>query len=206
MRFEKLTTKSQEALADAESRASDLGHPEVRPEHLLKALLEQREGAVPAVLEGARVPIPDLSRSLDARLKALPTVSGANTIVLSTALGRVLEQSVQEAERLQDQFVSTEHLLLALLDPSTSTEAGDLLRKAGATREAVYHALVNVRGGEQVEPRPGREVPVARQVRPRSHGSGAEGIARSGDRSRRGDPPRYAGAVPPDEEQPGPHW
>ncbi|HKQ18463.1 MAG TPA: ATP-dependent chaperone ClpB [Candidatus Eisenbacteria bacterium] len=150
MRFEKLTTKSQEALADAESRASDAGHPEVRPEHLLKALLEQKEGAVPAVLEGARVSIPDLSRSLDARLKALPTVSGANTIVLSTALGRVLEQSEQEAERLQDQFVSTEHLLLAMLDPSTSTEAGDLLRKAGATREAVYHALVNVRGGEQV--------------------------------------------------------
>ena len=150
MRFEKLTTKSQEALSNAESRASDAGHPEVRPEHLLKALLEQKDGAVPAVLEGARVPASDVARALDARLKALPTVSGANTIVLSTALGRVLEQSVKEAERLQDQYVSTEHLLLAMLDPSTATEAGEILRQAGATREAVYHALLNVRGGEQV--------------------------------------------------------
>ena len=150
MRFEKLTTKSQEALSHAESRASDLGHPEVRPEHLLKALLEQKDGAVPAVLEGARVPIDALGRALDARLKTLPVVSGANTIVLSTALGRVLEQSLKEAERLQDQYVSTEHLLLAMLDPSTATEAGEILRQAGATRETVYHALLNVRGGEQV--------------------------------------------------------
>jgi len=150
VRFEKLTTKSQEALSSAESRAGDLGHPEVRPEHLLKALLEQKDGAVPAVLEGARIPIDGLTRAVDARLKALPTVSGANTIVLSTALGRILEQSLQEAERLQDQYVSTEHLLLAMLDPSTPSEAGEILRQAGATREAVYHALVNVRGGEQV--------------------------------------------------------
>jgi ATP-dependent Clp protease ATP-binding subunit ClpB len=150
VRFDKLTTKSQEALSSAESRASDLGNPEVRPEHLLKALLEQKDGAVPAVLEGARVPIDGLTRALDQRLKALPVVSGANTIVLSTALGRILEQSLQEAERLQDQYVSTEHLLLALLDPSTATEAGEILRQAGATREAIYHALLQVRGGEQV--------------------------------------------------------
>jgi len=150
VRFEKLTTKSQEALSNAESRASELGHPEVRPEHLLKALLEQKDGAVPAVLEGARVPIDGLTRALDQRLKALPVVSGSNTIVLSTALGRILEQSLQEAERLQDQYVSTEHLLLAMLDPSTSTEAGEILRQAGATREAIYHALLDVRGGEQV--------------------------------------------------------
>ena len=150
MRFEKLTTKSQEALSNAESRASELSHPEVRPEHLLKALLEQKEGAVPAVLEGARVPIDGLTRALDQRLKALPVVSGSNTIVLSTALGRILEQSLQEAERLQDQYVSTEHLLLAMLDPSAATEAGEILRQAGATREAIYHALLDVRGGEQV--------------------------------------------------------
>ena len=150
MRFDKLTTKSQEALSSAESYASDSNHPEVRPEHLLKTLLEQKDGAVPAVLEGARVPIEGLARALDARLKAFPTISGASTIVLSTALGRVLEQSEKEAERLQDQYVSTEHLLLAMLDPSSATEAGEILRQAGATREAVYHALLNVRGGEQV--------------------------------------------------------
>ncbi|HEX7078802.1 MAG TPA: ATP-dependent chaperone ClpB [Candidatus Eisenbacteria bacterium] len=150
MRFDKLTTKSQEALADAESRADRAGHPEVAPEHLLAALLAQKDGAVPAVLESARVSVPALTRALERRLASLPTVSGARTTILSTLLGRVLEQSLREAERLQDQYVSTEHLLLAMLDPETASEAASLLTEAGATREAVYHALLQVRGGEQV--------------------------------------------------------
>ena len=150
MRFDKLTTKSQEALADAESRADRANHPEVRPEHLLEALLAQKDGAVPAVIEAARVDRGAVDRSLKRSLAALPTVSGSRTVVLSTALGRILEQSEKEAESLQDQYVSTEHLLLAMLDPSIVSEAGEALRQAGATRESVYHALLSVRGGEQV--------------------------------------------------------
>ncbi|MGE5179862.1 MAG: ATP-dependent chaperone ClpB [Bacteroidota bacterium] len=150
MRFDKLTTKSQEALADAESRADRANHPEVRPEHLLEALLAQKDGAVPAVIEAARVDRAAVDRSLKRSLAAFPTVSGSRTIVLSTALGRILEQSEKEAEQLQDQYVSTEHLLLAMLDPSIVSEAGEALRQAGATRENVYHALLSVRGGEQV--------------------------------------------------------
>src|SRR5512143_2495336 len=115
MRFDKLTTKSQEALADAESRADRANHPEVRPEHLLEALLAQKDGAVPAVIEAARVDRAAVDRSLKRSLAAFPTVSGSRTIVLSTALGRILEQSEKEAEQLQDQYVSTEHLLLAML-------------------------------------------------------------------------------------------
>ncbi|HEU4335632.1 MAG TPA: AAA family ATPase, partial [Candidatus Eisenbacteria bacterium] len=150
MRFEKFTTRSQQALADAESRASRAGHPEVRPEHLLLALLEQKEGAVPAILEGARVDVGRLRAAVEGRLAALPKVSGSRQLVLGSPLSRVLEQSFEEAERLQDEFVSTEHFLLAFLDPATTTDAGDLLREAGASREAVYHALLQVRGGEQV--------------------------------------------------------
>ncbi|HSQ60086.1 MAG TPA: AAA family ATPase [Acidobacteriota bacterium] len=150
MRFEKFTTRSQQALADAESRASRAGHPEVRPEHLLLALLEQKDGAVPAILEVARVDVGRLRTSVEGRLASLPKVSGSRQLVLGSPLSRVLEQSFQEAERLQDEFVSTEHFLLAFLDPATTTEAGDLLRDAGASREAVYHALLQVRGGEQV--------------------------------------------------------
>ncbi|HEV8129311.1 MAG TPA: Clp protease N-terminal domain-containing protein, partial [Candidatus Eisenbacteria bacterium] len=151
MRFDKLTTKSQEALADAESRADRANHPEVRPEHLLGALLSQKDGAVPAVLEAAKVPVSQVERALTRSLAALPKVSGGSrTIVLSTTLGRVLEQAEKEAEQLGDEYVSTEHLLLAMLDSSIATEAGEALRGAGATRESVYHALLEIRGGEQV--------------------------------------------------------
>src|SRR5712671_1203993 len=150
MRFDKLTTKSQEALADAESRADRANHPEVGPEHLLEALLAQKDGAVPAVLEAGKVPIPTVERRLKRALSSLPSVSGSRTIVLSTTLGRILEQAQSEAEQLQDQFVSTEHLLLAMLDPSIPSEAAEALRHAGATRESLYHALLTVRGGEQV--------------------------------------------------------
>ncbi|HET9950964.1 MAG TPA: ATP-dependent chaperone ClpB [Candidatus Eisenbacteria bacterium] len=150
MRFEKLTTKSQEALAQAESGASRAGHPEVRPEHLLVALLRQKDGAVRPVLEGARVDAAALENAVEAKLDRLPKVGGSRQIVLAPALSRILEQSFVEAERLQDEYVSTEHLLLAMLDPGSSSEAGEILNAHGATREAVYHALLEIRGGEQV--------------------------------------------------------
>jgi len=150
MRFEKFTTRSQEALAGAEAEASRAGHPEVRPEHLLQALLRQKGGAVPAVLEGAKADVGRLLQSVEGRLARLPKVSGSRQIVLAPSLSQILEQSFQEAERLHDEFVSTEHLVLAMLDPGSPSEAGDLLREHGATRESVYHSLLQVRGGEQV--------------------------------------------------------
>src|SRR5206468_4249246 len=127
-----------------------------------------------------------------ARFKQLPKVSGARQVVVSAALRQIIENAETEAERLQDQYVSTEHLLLAMVDPAVSQEAGRILREAGATREAIYHALLSVRGGE---------IPGAREVRPRSDRSRAQGKARSGDRARRGDPARDPGALEAHEEQ-----
>jgi ATP-dependent Clp protease ATP-binding subunit ClpB len=151
MRFDRLTTKSQEALAAAQERADRAGHPEIEPEHLLAELLEQKDGAVRPVLEAARVPIDRLQKALEARFKQLPKVSGGGRqVVVSSALRQIIENAEAEAERLQDQFVSTEHLLLAMLDPAVPQEAGTILREAGATREKIYNALVSVRGGEQV--------------------------------------------------------
>ncbi len=150
MRFDRFTTKSQEALGDAESRAARAGHPEVRPEHLLHSLLLQKDGAVPAVLERARVDLPRLRNAVESGLARLPKVSGQSQIVLAPSLSRILEKSFEEAERLQDEFVSTEHLLLAMLDPGSTGDAMEYLREAGASRESVYHALLDVRGGEQV--------------------------------------------------------
>ncbi|TMQ58257.1 MAG: ATP-dependent chaperone ClpB [Candidatus Eisenbacteria bacterium] len=155
MRFDRLTTKSQEALAAAQERADRAGHPEIEPEHLLAELLEQKDGAVRPILETAKIPLDRLQRALEARFKQLPKVSGARQVVVSAALRQIIENAETEAERLQDQYVSTEHLLLAMVDPAVSQEAGRILREAGATREAIYHALLSVRGGEQVvDPNP----------------------------------------------------
>jgi ATP-dependent Clp protease ATP-binding subunit ClpB len=151
MRFDRLTTKSQEALTAAQERADKAGHPEIEPEHLLAELIEQKEGAVRPALEAAQVPLDRLKKALEAQLKTLPKVTGSKAqTVVSNDLRQILENAEREAERLQDQFVSTEHLLLAMLDPGLPTEAGRVLREAGATRENVYQALLNVRGGEQV--------------------------------------------------------
>ena len=150
MRFDKLTTKSQDALASAESLAAKAGHPEVGTEHLLQALLDQKDGAVVPVLEAAKVSLPQLRAGLESHMKRLPKVSGSRQTVLSPAIGQLLEHAEVEAERLRDDYVSTEHFLLAALDPAVTSEMGRILREAGASRELVYHALLNVRGGEQV--------------------------------------------------------
>jgi ATP-dependent Clp protease ATP-binding subunit ClpB len=150
MRFEKLTTKSQEALAGAQSLAEKSGHPEVGTEHLLASLLDQADGAVLPVLEAARVPADRLRAGLGRRFAELPQVSGRRQTVLSPAIAQLLEHAEVEAERLHDEYVSTEHFLLAALDPAVESEMGRILREAGATREAVYHALLSVRGGAQV--------------------------------------------------------
>ncbi len=151
MRFDRLTTKSQEALASAQERAERAGNPEIEPEHLLAELLEQKDGAVRPALEAAGIPIDRLTKTLEARFQKLPRVSGARQqAALSAALRQVMDLAEREAERLQDQYVSTEHLLLAMLDPAVPSEAGRVLRDTGATREKIYNALVSVRGGEQV--------------------------------------------------------
>ena len=150
MRFDRLTTKSQEALTAAQKAAERAGHPEVGTEHVLQALLEQKDGAVLPILEAARVPVDRIQKLLEERLRALPKVSGRRQTVLSPTIGELLEHAESEAGRLRDEYVSTEHMLLAALDPAVSSPMGEILRAAGATREAVYQALLSVRGGEQV--------------------------------------------------------
>src|SRR5687767_3156448 len=150
MRFEKLTVKSREALAEAQTLAERAGHPEVGTEHLLQALLDQKDGAVPAVLEAARVSVSRVRPLLEQRLKSLPKVSGRRQTVLSPAVAEILEHAEVEAERLHDEYVSTEHMVLGALDPAVTSEMGRILRESGATRESLYHALLEVRGGQNV--------------------------------------------------------
>jgi ATP-dependent Clp protease ATP-binding subunit ClpB len=149
MRMDKLTIKSQEALAEAQSISSERGHSEIQPAHLLRALIEQGEGSTLPVLQKLGVPIDRLQADLEALIAGFPKVTGGAQPQLSQALSAALQAGFNEADALKDEFVSTEHLLLAIA-AEKKDPAGRLLREAGASREAILKALVAVRGGARV--------------------------------------------------------
>jgi len=149
MRFDKLTIKSQEALAEAQSQASSRGHSQIEPAHLLRALAGQPEGSTVPVLQKLGVNLDPLQQRLEERLAQLPKVSGGAQPQLSRATSEVLEAAFAEAEALKDEYVSTEHVLLGIA-AHKSDPAGALLRELGADAESVRKALQTVRGGARV--------------------------------------------------------
>src|SRR5215475_8388246 len=154
MRMDKFTVKAQEALQAAQSLADQHNHQAIEPEHLLRALLEQREGVVGPVLAklGAR---PDaILREVNATLERMPKVRGASGQYLGERTRQALERAHAEAQRLHDEYVSTEHLLLALAQERDGV-AARLLSASGVTAEAIYKALVEIRGNQRVtDPNP----------------------------------------------------
>jgi ATP-dependent Clp protease ATP-binding subunit ClpB len=150
IRWEKLTVKSQQAMAQAQARAAELGNPEVQPVHLLLALIEDREGVIPAVLEKIGVPTERLEHDLHQIEEKLPRVAGsASQPGLSQALNKVLEQAFREAANFKDEYISTEHLLLGAAHLKGDS-ARDALVALGATHEAILKALTAVRGSQRV--------------------------------------------------------
>src|SRR5579863_7337671 len=114
IRWEKLTVKSQEAMQQAQERAAELGNPEIQPVHLLLALIEDREGVIPALLGKIGVPTERLESDLHQIEERLPRVAGsAAQPALGNALNKILDQAFKEASNFKDEYVSTEHLLLA---------------------------------------------------------------------------------------------
>src|SRR5579863_2787916 len=108
IRWEKLTVKSQQAMQQAQERAADLGNPEIQPVHLLLALIEDREGVIPAVLGKIGVPIERLESSLHGIEQKLPRVAGSSSQPsLSQALNKVVEQAFKEAANFKDEYIST---------------------------------------------------------------------------------------------------
>jgi ATP-dependent Clp protease ATP-binding subunit ClpB len=150
----RLTQKSQEALHDAQTKALRYGHTEVEPEHLLLALLDQPEGLIPRLLLRAEVDSTALHAALEKAIEARPRVSGAGAgagqVYVSRALSQILDQAEQEAKRLKDEYVSVEHMLLAMIGSGTQTAAGRLLRDHGVTRERFLEILTQVRGSQRV--------------------------------------------------------
>lgn len=146
----RLTQKSREALAAAQQLAAGRHHQEVTTGHLFLALLDQAEGLVPRLLDQAGVDTRELRRRLETLLQKIPAVTGdAGSLYLSPALARVLDRAAKEAEQLKDDYISVEHLLLALLEESEG-DLKDLCRRAGVTRNGILAALRAVRGSQRV--------------------------------------------------------
>ncbi len=151
MNTNKFTERAQEALGEAQNLAERENTSQVEELHLLAALLGQKDGVAPAVLGKLGVDARGLRSSVDGALARLPKVYGSNTTpYASTGFRAVLQRAQGEADRLKDEYVSIEHLLLALADESNRARAGDLLRAVGVTSDKIYAALPEIRGGQRV--------------------------------------------------------
>jgi ATP-dependent Clp protease ATP-binding subunit ClpB len=148
-RFDKFTIKAQEALQGTQEVAGRFGNQQLESVHLLLALLEQSEGIVPAILEQLGVTPSAVSQEAEKAIERLPKVGGTADHYLSPALKELLDQAAKETEQFKDEFVSTEHLLLALAKKK-SDSAGQILNRLGVTHEAILKALVAIRGSQRV--------------------------------------------------------
>ncbi|MGC9222598.1 MAG: ATP-dependent chaperone ClpB [Terracidiphilus sp.] len=150
IRWDKFTVKSQQAMQTAQSRAAEFGNPELQPVHLLLALVEDREGVIPAVLDKIGVPIERLESELHGIEEKLPRVAGAAAQPgIGPLLNKALEQAFREATNFKDEYVSTEHLLLGVAGLK-SDAARDTLLAHGASHDAILKALTAVRGSQRV--------------------------------------------------------
>ncbi|SMC07453.1 ATP-dependent Clp protease ATP-binding subunit ClpB [Sulfobacillus thermosulfidooxidans DSM 9293] len=150
MRLDKLTVKSQEALSEAQNIARDQQNQEIAPEHLLAALLAQPDGIVRPLIEKVGIPLAALEQAVQREIAKLPKVSGTQPgAYLSQSLTRIIDNAEKEADALKDEYISTEHLLLAMVE-QPETVAGRILRDYGLKRESVLMALRDVRGQARV--------------------------------------------------------
>jgi len=150
MRLDKLTLKAQEALQEAKNIADKYSHQQMDVEHLLLALVEQPEGIVVPVLQKIGIDIDQLKTRLAEHLSSLPQVHGGGgleQIHVTPRLNKTLETAWQEAQTMKDEYLSTEHILLAIAEDPSSPQ---ILKGLGATKDRIYEALIGIRGGQRV--------------------------------------------------------
>jgi ATP-dependent Clp protease ATP-binding subunit ClpB len=149
MRFDKFTTKFQQAFADAQSLAVGQDNAYIEPQHLLSALLEQEDGGAASLLARAGAKVPALKEALKDSIRRLPKVEGTGGEVnVSRDLTGLLNLTDKEAQKRGDQFIASELFLLAALQDKVET--GRLLKQHGVTKQALEKAIEAVRGGESV--------------------------------------------------------
>ena len=144
-----MTIKLQEALQESNSIARQKDHSEIGNEHILKALLEQRDGLVPPLVECVGIPSEKLISQIDSLLSQYPVVRGNTQMALSPSAQKVLAKAENEMSSLKDQFLSVEHILLAMAQ--SDDRVGETLRRVGCTRNALLEALKKVRGNQSVD-------------------------------------------------------
>ena len=151
MRFDKFTLKSQEMIQNAQHLAERFGHQQIEPEHLARALLEQKEGVIPPLVGKIGANQNQIIKELESILERMPSVSGSGTgqAYLSPRAKAVLDRAFAEAEQMKDEYVSLEHILLAVLEEKDG-KATRTFASAGVTREAVLKGLVEIRGGQRI--------------------------------------------------------
>ncbi|MGI8908420.1 MAG: ATP-dependent chaperone ClpB [Candidatus Sumerlaeaceae bacterium] len=151
MKPEKFTVKSSEAVQSAQGLALENGHSEITPEHLLVALTQQEDGVVPPILQSMGIDPNTVAGQVLKSLQKLPKISGSGAQMpgMSRSLAQAIDGAEKEADRLKDDYTSTEHLLLGIAD-QRSTEGSRVLAALGATKDAILQALVQVRGNQRV--------------------------------------------------------
>ncbi|NOY07927.1 MAG: ATP-dependent chaperone ClpB [Spirochaetes bacterium] len=149
MRYDKLTIKAQEAIQQAESIVHNHNHSAIDTDHLFLAMLEQKDGVVPPLLDALQVNIQDVKAEIQKALTSKPKIYGESAqVYLSPELNRVFHQAEEEADRLKDDFISIEHLFLGLSEVASSTQ--QILKRHGITKTGILEALKSVRGNQRV--------------------------------------------------------
>jgi ATP-dependent Clp protease ATP-binding subunit ClpB len=165
MDLNKFTEKAQQALADSQKLAARLNHQQIDVEHVLMSLLDQDKGLAPAILQKAGVSVDALTIKLQRELEKLPRVTGPSgapeSMYVTPRFNKFIAHAEDEAKKLNDEYVSVEHLLLAATEDTGA--AGKALREFGVTRERLLSALKDVRGHQRVttqNPAPRHSSPV----------------------------------------------
>src|SRR5512133_803507 len=153
MRFDRFTERAQDAAARAYEILQRYGHNQVDTEHILLALLEQADGVIPQLLERLSVDVDAMRRRLDEILLASPKAAiyggGTGQVFITPRVKRVVDVANEEANRLKDEYISTEHLFLAILS-ERRTAVARILAEAGISKERVIDVIKEVRGGQRV--------------------------------------------------------
>ena len=154
IRFDKFTLKAQEALQSAQSHAAEHRHAQLQPEHLLWALIEQKDGVVLPILQKLGTDVRALAESLAKAVGNLPRLDTPAEIPLSPQLSKILQTAQTEADQFKDEYVSTEHLLIAMAG-ANGEEVARLLASDGVTKDAILKVLVSIRGSQKItDPNP----------------------------------------------------
>ena len=174
MRFDRFTLKAQQAVQGAQELAQTMSNAQIEPAHLMRTLLAQDEGLVRPVLKKLEVDPQKVIQGIDDILKKLPRVSGAAQVYLSPGLNQILDDAFKLATQMKDEYVSTEHLLLALAQAKDS-EVSHLFASLGLSPEAIMQALAGLEGFPKgYRPVAGGKIPAAGEIWPGPHRIGQE--------------------------------